>query len=200
MAYPTVSAPYGLTPVNLIGGQPYAGAVRHIPILAAYTTAIGHGDAVKMVTTGTLERDAGTTACTPVGVFLGCSYVDPNGTPVESHYWPGTASCTDIVAKVADDPDLVMKIALVSGTTVVAPYTRAEIVAGNLEVVSNTLNTTTGNSKIAANGATADTTVDTLPLRVIDVVEETKDSNGEYVECLVKWNVGHQYLNTTGLA
>ncbi len=28
MAYPTVSAPYGLRPVNLIGGQVFAGATR----------------------------------------------------------------------------------------------------------------------------------------------------------------------------
>ena len=28
MAYPTVSAPYGLKPVSLIGGQVFAGATR----------------------------------------------------------------------------------------------------------------------------------------------------------------------------
>ena len=28
MAYPTVSAPYGLKPINLIGGQVFAGATR----------------------------------------------------------------------------------------------------------------------------------------------------------------------------
>ena len=32
MAYPTVAAPYGLQPINLVGGQVYAGQVRQIPI------------------------------------------------------------------------------------------------------------------------------------------------------------------------
>ena len=32
MAYPTVSAPYGLIPINLVGGRVFAGATRQIPI------------------------------------------------------------------------------------------------------------------------------------------------------------------------
>ena len=39
MAYPTVSAPYGLKPVNLIGGQVFAGSTRNIPI--QYGSEIG---------------------------------------------------------------------------------------------------------------------------------------------------------------
>ena len=43
MAYPTVDAPYGLKPVNLVGGLPFAGATRQIPIGNAYGTAIYNG-------------------------------------------------------------------------------------------------------------------------------------------------------------
>ena len=32
MAYPTVSAPYGLVPVNRADFMPYAGATRQLPI------------------------------------------------------------------------------------------------------------------------------------------------------------------------
>jgi hypothetical protein len=32
MAYPTVDKPYGLKPVNLIGGQVFAGATRQMEI------------------------------------------------------------------------------------------------------------------------------------------------------------------------
>ncbi len=32
MAYPTVNAPYGLKPINLIGGQVFAGQTRELPI------------------------------------------------------------------------------------------------------------------------------------------------------------------------
>jgi len=46
MAYPTVSAPYGLQPINRIDGMPYAGAFRQIPVAAGFGTAIFDGDTV----------------------------------------------------------------------------------------------------------------------------------------------------------
>jgi len=48
MAYPTVSAPYGLKPVNSLDGKPYAGAIRQIPVAAGFATAIFNGDTVQM--------------------------------------------------------------------------------------------------------------------------------------------------------
>jgi hypothetical protein len=38
MAYPTVDKPYGLKPVNLIGGQVFAGATRQMEIASGYAT------------------------------------------------------------------------------------------------------------------------------------------------------------------
>ena len=49
MAYPTVDKPYGLKPVNLIGGQVFAGSIRELPIQYAYGTDIFYGDFVKLV-------------------------------------------------------------------------------------------------------------------------------------------------------
>ena len=74
MAYPTVSGPYGLVPVNLLSGSPFVGVTRHFNIASGYSTAIFYGDAVKLVTGGTVERDTFDAAMTPVGVFLGCTY------------------------------------------------------------------------------------------------------------------------------
>ena len=48
MAYPSVSAPYGLIPINLVGGQVFAGATRQIPINSGSATAIFFGDVVKL--------------------------------------------------------------------------------------------------------------------------------------------------------
>jgi hypothetical protein len=48
MAFPTVSAPYGLEPVNSLDGKPYAGAIRQIPIAAGFGTAIFNGDTVQI--------------------------------------------------------------------------------------------------------------------------------------------------------
>ncbi len=57
MAYPTVSGPYGLVPVKLLSGSPFVGVTRHFKIASGYATAIFNGDAVKLVTGGTIERD-----------------------------------------------------------------------------------------------------------------------------------------------
>ena len=79
MAYPTIDRPYGLKPVNLIGGQVFAGATRQLVIAnttgTGYGTSIFYGDLVKIVSGGTIEKDTGTTTATPCGVFLGCQYV-----------------------------------------------------------------------------------------------------------------------------
>jgi hypothetical protein len=40
MAYPSVTSPYGLLPINLIGGQVFAGSTRQIPIATNSATAI----------------------------------------------------------------------------------------------------------------------------------------------------------------
>ena len=54
MAYPTVSGPYGLVPVKLLSGSPFVGVTRHMPIASGYATSIFYGDAVKLVTGGTI--------------------------------------------------------------------------------------------------------------------------------------------------
>ena len=81
MAYPTVAAPYGLVPVNLIGGQPYAGSTRQMKIASAYDTNIFNGDIVTRLANGTIAKEAGTTTTAVtgvIGVFVGCTYTDPN--------------------------------------------------------------------------------------------------------------------------
>jgi hypothetical protein len=199
MAYPTVSGPYGLKPVNLIGGQVFAGATRQIPIASAYNTNLLNGDLVKIVSSGTLEKDAGTTTATPVGVFLGCRYTDPNlGYELYSQYFPANTVASDIVAYVADDPDQLYKVAVVSGTVVIAGVGRT-VVGNNMSLVQNAGSTQSGNSKVAVLSTSAATT-NTLPIRVIDVVAETATAADTYVELIVKFNWGmHQYQNATGV-
>ena len=198
MAYPTVSAPYGLIPVNLIGGQVFAGSTRQFPIASGYNTAIGFGDVVKLAS-GTLVKDTGTTTATPVGVFMGVSFTSPvTKQKVFSQQWPAGTVAADAQAVVCDDPDVLFKVALVSGTTVIAGYAYASLVGLNAALVQNAVNTTTGDSKVAVLGSSAATT-NTLPVRIVDVVRETTDSSGNFTEVIVKWNAGmHQYNNATG--
>jgi len=93
MAYPTVSAPYGLKPVNLIGGQVFAGSTRMFPIASGYASNIFYGDVVELTTDGTLVKN-GTTSGTSatagiVGVFLGVQYTNPSTKqPINAQYWP----------------------------------------------------------------------------------------------------------------
>ena len=80
MAYPTVNAPYGLKPINLIGGQVFAGQTRELPIAANYGTAIYNGDIVRL-SSGVIVKETGTSTVSAtgvVGVFLGCSYTNPS--------------------------------------------------------------------------------------------------------------------------
>lgn len=199
MAWPTIDGPYGLRPVNLIGGQGYAGSTRQIPIASGYNTSIFYGDVVKLNTSGTIELDNGTATATPVGVFMGCEYTDPNTNQLlHSQYFPANTAADDIVAYVVDDPDCLFKVAAVSSGTTIAGLTRAEAVGANVALVQNAGSTVTGNSQVAIDNTSAAVTA-TLPIRIVDVVEETM-SGTDYVEFIVKWNDGHQYRNTTGLA
>jgi len=199
MAYPTVSAPYGLLPINLIGGQVFAGATRQIPIASASATAIFYGDVVKLNSSGTLDKDQGTSSATPVGVFLGCSYVDPTYGLTFRQYYPGGLTNSTIVAYVQDDPDQLYKVAVVSSGTTISYVNRAAV-GENAVLVQNSGSTYTGNSAVAVDDTTA--TTSSWPVRIIDVVPETAYAGypGSYTEVIVKWNQGmHQYLNPTGV-
>jgi hypothetical protein len=199
MAYPTVSAPYGLIPINLIGGQVFAGATRQIPIASASTTAVFFGDVVKLNSDGTLDKDTGTDAATPVGVFLGCTYTDATYGKTFRQSYPGAVTASDIFAYVADDPDQLYKVAIVSSGTTIG-FVNRTAVGNNGVLVQNSGNTTNGNSRVAIDNTTA--TTSTFPVRVIDVVPETAFAGypGSFTEVIVKWNQGmHQYLNPTGV-
>ena len=56
MAYPTVSKPYGLKPINRVDGLPYAGAIRQLPIASDYNTPIYNGDIVRIAAGGTIAK------------------------------------------------------------------------------------------------------------------------------------------------
>jgi hypothetical protein len=197
MAYPSVEAPSGLVPVKLLDGSPFAGATRTFKIASGYATSIFKGDAVKLVTGGTVERDPFDAAMTPVGVFMGCSYTDPVlGYKVFNNYFPASTAADDIEAIVVDATNTLFKVAVVSSGTTIGDLAQTDVGA-NVAGVDNTGDTATGNSACAISDTSA--TTNTLPFRIVELVEETKNSSGGFTEALVKWNAGHQYDNTTGV-
>ena len=199
MAYPTVDAPYGLLPINLIGGQVFAGSTRMIPIATNSSTAIFYGDVVKLNSNGTLDKDTGTNAATPVGVFLGCTYTDPTFGKTFRQFYPGTTNIADVMAYVLDDPDALFKVAVVSSGTTIS-FVNRTAVGNNAVLVQNSGSTANGNSRVAVSSTTA--TTSTWPIRIIDTVMETTTAGnpGSFTEVIVGWNFGmHQYRNPTGV-
>lgn len=199
MAYPTVSAPYGLKPVNRIDGMPYAGAIRQIPVAAGFATAIFNGDTVKINTDGYLIKSTTTDSGTIVGVCVGGTYINSSGQPVQGQYIPAGQSTSSNLAYayVVDDPMALFKVAVVAaGSTTMSSAGRA-VVGSNLPLVLNAGSTTTGDSAFGVTTTGGGTTA-TIPVRVIDVVPETATAADTYVELLVKINT-HQYNDTTGV-
>ena len=175
MAYPTVDRPYGLQPVNLIGGQVFAGSTRSLPIQYAYATDIFYGDFV-VLARGFITRAAvstGTSVNQVTGIFLGCTYTDPVTKQKRfSQYWPASTLAGDCLAYVADDPDTVFKAAVCSATTVLASGALA-MVGTNLSMINNTGSTATGNSANAVLAPTATPVSTILPVRCVGVVSDT---------------------------
>ena len=203
MAYPTVSAPYGLKPINLIGGQVFAGSTRLMEIASGYNTNIFYGDFVKRVIGGTIQKDTGTTANTPCGVFLGVSFTNAStGQVQQQQYYPASqaiATGTKIFAVVCDDPDTLFQVAVCSSGTTMATVTSAAI-GTNMSILATAGSTTSGNSSYSVLSTSPALTA-TFPVRVIDVVPATAPSGTTYSEVIVKINFGiHQYNNATALA
>lgn len=178
MAYPVVSAPYGLKPINLIGGQVFSGSTRMYNIVYAYNTDIFYGDFVALVR-GNLERLTVTSGAvgTIIGIFLGCSYTNPTTKQKQfSQYWPAGTTAGDAVAYVCDDPDTVFQAAVCSTGTTMASGARA-MIGRNLACLNNTGSSSTGNSANALDSTSLNTTA-ALPVRVLGVVPETAVSLG----------------------
>jgi hypothetical protein len=204
MAYPTVSAPYGLEPINRIDFMPYAGATRQLPIASTYNTAIYNGDIV-LVTGGNIRKSAVTTDATTdqannatYGVFVGVQYVNSQGQTVQAQYYPGNAAATSAIAYVVDDSQAAFKVAVTfSGNTTVTTA-NASVVGTNLQIRQGTGSATTGNSGLSVVAPVAGTgNAAALPVRAVAVVPETATGNNAYVEVIVKLN-NPQILRTTG--
>jgi hypothetical protein len=175
MAYPVVAAPYGLKPINLIGGQVFAGATREYAIPYGYATNIFYGDIIGL-TRGNVQRLSVSTGTlgTVTGVFLGCSYTNPTTKQKQfAQYWPAGTLAGDAVAIVCEDPDQVFKAVVCSSGTTVASGARA-MIGQNLAMINNTGNVNTGDSANALL-APSDTpaTTDALPIRVLALVPDT---------------------------
>tara|TARA_B100000900_G_scaffold338437_1_gene300591 strand:- start:374 stop:976 length:603 start_codon:yes stop_codon:yes gene_type:complete len=198
----STAAPYGLKPVNLIGGQPYAGSTRQIKIASGYDTNIFNGSVVSIVTAGTLEivttvgSNSSVFPAGTVGVFVGCSYTDPNSKQkVFAQYFPANTVASDAVGYVVDDPDVVFQVQADASIAQAGLGANAPLAAVQS---TSTGSTVTGNSTSALDATVATTT---QAFRIVDFVDSPKSSVGDaFTDVLVKFNIAqHSYTNATGI-
>lgn len=189
------ATPMGAEPVGgLSACGSFSGKVRHIKIASGYASNIFYGDFVKLVNTGTIEKDAGTATATPVGIFMGCFYTDPSTSqPTFNQMWPTGTVASDAMAYVLDDPDAVFRM---QGDGSLAQTT----LGNNIAIIQTSGSTTIGRSKNAVDASTAATT-DTLPLRILEFMDGPDSTVGDaYTDVLLTYNFGmHQYRNATGV-
>jgi hypothetical protein len=196
----TTAAPYGLRPINLIGGQVFAGSTRQIKIASGYAANIFFGDVVAIGVDGTIVKvtEVGTNAdpfpAGTVGVFLGCTYTDPTlKYKLNAQYWPTGTVASDAMAYVCDDPDTLFQVQADDAVT-------QTMLGSNFGVNQTAGSTTTGDSKISLDVATRNTT-STIAFRLVDFVNGPFSTVGDaYTDCIVKFNFGiHSYYNGTGV-
>lgn len=195
------AAPYGLRPLNLIGGQSFAGSTRQIKIASGYAANIFFGDVVAVGVDGTIVKvtNVGTNAdpfpAGVVGVFLGCTYTNPSlKYKLHAQYWPTGTVASDAMAYICDDPDTLFQIQADDAVT-------QTMLGSNFGVNQTAGSTVTGDSKISLDVGTRATT-STIALRLVDFVDGPFSAVGDtYTDCIVKFNFGiHSYYNGTGVA
>lgn len=196
-----VASPYGLRPINLVGGQCFSGgSTRAFSMTTNSASAIGVGTPITLNAgqpsavgaTPTTTRSTNT----PIGVCAGVSYILPGqgGQPQWAQFLPANAvnsGYTSIVVFVIDDPDQLYMC------QAAGPITQASV-GLNVILQTFTVNATTGLSQIALGTTPASTA--TLAMRIVDLVNQPGSTPGDaFTDCIVKFNLGvHAYTNSTG--
>lgn len=205
----STASPYGLKPVNLIGGLPFSGSTREFKVSTNNSAAIFAGDVIQLTSAGnpqalTATITTGTTAGV-VGVCVGVRYVNPTTKqPMWGQYLPSgaiTAGYTDVYVMVADDPNTVFQVqgsaAFGTLTNGAAGAVGKNAALGNFSAGSTATGNSAVNVVVGANGGSLANTA-TLAVRVIGVVAGTESDT--YPELLVKFNgSAHSYNFTTGV-
>ena len=202
----TTAAPYGLKPVKRADGMAYAGATSQYLIdPAGEATNLFNGQVVHIGADGYIALSTatgadGTTNALPtgtaltgsLGVFVGCEYVNDQGQPTFSQYYPsGTANGGAIKAYVVDDPNVLFQVQA-DGT-----MDQSDIGANTFFAAAqstSTGNTATGNSTSAVDATTKTTTA---AFRIVAAASPIGDA---FPDLLVKLNPGYSSMtNAVGL-
>tara|TARA_R100001377_G_scaffold23797_1_gene12871 strand:- start:1066 stop:1659 length:594 start_codon:yes stop_codon:yes gene_type:complete len=193
------STPYGLRPINAIGGRPFSGSTRQLPITSGFNTAITNGDLVAVAANGTIVKVTvvGTNAnpfpTGTVGIFLGCSYTDTVRGFTQNNQWPAGQVAADAQAYICDDPNALFQI---QADAAVAQA----LMHSNFAVNQTAGDTANGNSRISLDVATAAATA-TIAFKLVDFVNAPGSTVGDaFTDVIVKFNPSsHAYTAGLGL-
>jgi len=215
----TVASPYGLKPLNLIGGQAFTGGtIREYQLTYNNTAPIFNGDLVALGTTSntpgqpTVVTASPTTSSTGiVGVCVGVRYQlsgQQLGYPLYAQYLPAnavTSGYTNIFIRVVEDPDQLFQVQSLGSVGYGSIGKTAALANFTGGTSSTTGNTTSGNSVVALSATIANTS--TLAVKIVDLVNSSSTFGGNfpsnpgdaYTDCIVKINFGvHQYYQSAG--
>lgn len=119
------SAPFGFRPSYHNSGKMRPKAYT---IASTYAANIFNGDPVKLVDAGVIQlgtsdgtRTGTVDGISLLGIFAGCEYIDVNGKPCVSNFWPAGITASSITAWVYDDPETLFDVEYANpsaGTTV----------------------------------------------------------------------------------
>lgn len=202
-----VFGPYGLRVTKLLGDLPFSGGTHTLPLQINQTVGFFFGDPVGLVGGQPTPLTASPTTTagpnSPIGIFMGCEFMDPFGGFTNAQFLPPNAissGATKVKLKIADWPFQVMQIQANGPVTIDKIGMNAALLgpfaSGSLQ---------TGNSTVALNAASVAATA-TLAVRIYDFVYDATPSPGAgsrpgdaFTDVLVVWNFGVQrYLQSLG--
>jgi len=213
----STSSPYGLKPINLIGGQAFnGGVIREFKLSTNVATAFYTGDVIQLSSAGNpaaissspvavkIPATSADATAGIVGVCVGVRYVDPT---LKYSLWgqslPAnaiTSGYTDVWIQVCDDPD---QLFMIQGDAAFGTLTNgANGAVGKNAALGNFGGTaatgvSTINLVVGANGGSLASTA-TLAMRIVDYVRSS--ATDTYPDLIVKFNVGvHSYQNSLGI-
>lgn len=184
---------FGFRPVQNLDGSPWSGATRTVYFPSSDSTATFVGDLVKLTGSGDADGKYATVAqCaagdTPYGVVVGFK---PDPTDLELTY---RKASTARYAEVAVGDAVIMEAQEDS----VGGALAAANIGQNIDVVvASSGDTTSGLSGMQLDSSTAATT-NTLPLRLIGLVDREDNALGTNAKWLVRLNLS-EFRATTGV-
>ena len=179
----------GLTPARRWGSASNSTGTNMYDIQSGNATAMFTGDLVYS-SAGTLKLvSVGDGSLLPIGVFQGCEYTAPNGTPTWSPYWPAaqaTLTSATAIGYVVDDPFATFFV------QADAPVSAQKLNTFNYEVtVGVSGSTITGRSNSGLDAGTGDAGVARLlrPIAYEQVPGNSQASAYPRLECIL---INHQ--------